>query len=43
MSDITEPLKPIDGQWSAAVDGFPVAAKLVQAARMVAARVCWSG
>ena len=42
-SDITEPPKPTDGQLSTAVDGFPVAAKLVQAARMVAARVCWSG
>ena len=42
-SDITEPSKPIDGQLSTAVDGFPVAAKLVHALRKVAARVCWSG
>ena len=31
------------GQGTAAVAGLPVAAKFTQAARMLAASVCWSG
>ena len=40
-SDSTLPPSPNDGQGRARVDGLPLAAKLAQSARMLAASACW--